>query len=280
MSIYRRLRFLTLSKEEYLREREKKWNYVDIENTTSSSWSLFSSAPQPKETNLLAAYKSIVAWNEQLKELEKIARAVADKQFEVHSELVKMDVKLAEFTTSPSMLTPASGIKVGGTAGSTLKAFSDACAQSTVAQQAQFGLQSMVVYEKIHSWVGYARSAQQLIERYAKIEANYNAVDAQYQTKREKLNSMLGKQLSGGVSRTESQQVQELEALLKAMEPSMQQHRTYYNKVKATIWDELKRYDKHKAFEAYHWVEFFGERQVALLTPLTKEWSKFSLSIK
>ena len=60
----------------------------------------------------------------------------------------------------------------------------------------------------------------------------------------------------------------------------MQQHLTYYNKVKATIWEELKRYDKHKAFEAHHLVELFGDRQNAVLGNLLKEWSNFSMSIK
>jgi hypothetical protein len=64
------------------------------------------------------------------------------------------------------------------------------------------------------------------------------------------------------------------------MEPTMQQQLAYYNKVKQTIWEELKRYDKHKVFEAHHWVELFGERQSSLLGNVVQEWSKFNLSIK
>eukprot|EP01127_Copromyxa_protea_P020058 TRINITY_DN6629_c0_g1_i1.p1 TRINITY_DN6629_c0_g1~~TRINITY_DN6629_c0_g1_i1.p1 ORF type:complete len:741 (+),score=186.31 TRINITY_DN6629_c0_g1_i1:289-2223(+) len=275
--------FFILSKEEYQKEKEKKWNYVDLESikTSNNSFSFFSTSPQPKDATLLQAYKEILAWKEQLKGLEKIAQNLQIKHRELSSEYRKWEAEIIKFAESPSLVRPTSGIRLAGNATSTLRGFSEAFARTSESSTGQAAVYGIILTEKVNSWVNYARAAQQLIERYATIEQNYLSVESAYKSKKEKLDALTAKQAAvGGMSRSDIQTMQELSQTMKTMEPAMQQQLTYYNKVKQTIWEELKRYDKHKVFEAHHWVELFGERQSNLLGNVVKEWTKFSLSIK
>jgi hypothetical protein len=76
----------------------------------------------------------------------------------------------------------------------------------------------IILTEKVDSWVNYARAAQQLIERYTKIEQNYLAVESAYKSKKEKLDALLSKQAAaGGMSRAEVQVMQELDQAVKAV---------------------------------------------------------------
>lgn len=77
----------------------------------------------------------------------------------------------------------------------------------------------IILTEKISSWIGYARAAQQLIERYAMIEQNYLAVEASYRGKKEKLDALLAKQAAtpGGRGGAQAAAQQELEQAVKAV---------------------------------------------------------------
>eukprot|EP01126_Amoeba_proteus_P022031 TRINITY_DN2235_c1_g1_i3.p1 TRINITY_DN2235_c1_g1~~TRINITY_DN2235_c1_g1_i3.p1 ORF type:complete len:780 (+),score=188.82 TRINITY_DN2235_c1_g1_i3:46-2340(+) len=273
--------FFVLSKEEYMKEREKKWAYVDIEGAEEggSGWSsLFtSSSSLPKDATILKAYNEIITWKKTIKSLATIAQELELKSREMRVEYEKFEAEISKFSSSPILLSPTSGIKISET--STLHNFSSVVENQTKSAQFQEQINGQVLAEKIFSWVSYSRAAQQLIERYTKIEKKYNQVNSTYITRKEKYDALVQRHALGGISRSDILSLQELEVSMKESDANLQQSLQYYNKVKLTIWEELKKYDKQKAFEIRHWIELYANRQTSNYEKMFLQWSQFSLSI-
>jgi len=255
--------FLSLPHEDWLKIKSGKHDYPESQ---SNSW--VSKTPTLQIPKLQDIYTEIVGYKEFMKVLCAEAIALQTAYSNLSTQYQKWNAQLSKMSALPSLNTGDKLVL------QPLKSFNETFVMVSANATLQATTVDILLSEKITSWVDYARAAQQLLERYCQIEANYQEASASFQRRKQRLVAV---QAQGNSSSSDGQNAMKQ---LQEAEVRLSKETVYYNRIQLSLSDELNHYDRMKACEINHWIRYYAERQEKNHSEGYTAWTKIAAALE